>query len=99
MTEFANIWANYKTSNIISIHFKTKHFLNVLGLMIANTDSRHYLSLAKQIYRLLPYVLTADEVASIHGKNEYLSTKNFRSTIEFFLRFITRASNVKQVLS
>lgn len=38
--------------------------------MVANTDMKHYLNLTSTIYRLLPVLVTNEEVAMIHGPDE-----------------------------
>ncbi|NLY72688.1 MAG: M20/M25/M40 family metallo-hydrolase [Tissierellia bacterium] len=53
-------------------------------LVSGGTDSRHYEELTSNIYRFLPYRLSADELATMHGRGEYLSVENYKRMIEFY---------------
>ncbi|MEM9170874.1 MAG: M20/M25/M40 family metallo-hydrolase [Pseudomonadota bacterium] len=45
-------------------------------LVLAATDGRHAEAIAKDVYRYLPMVATAEEIAGIHAANERLSVAN-----------------------
>ena len=61
------------------------------GLVIATTDSRHYASIAKNIYRFLPVEISRDDIKGIHGHNEHVSIENFKNTIRFYKRLIVNS--------
>ena len=64
------------------------------ALFIAATDSRHYRELTNNIYRFTPYWMTAGDRERIHGINERISVKNYRSYVEFFVTLV-RATGLK----
>lgn len=59
-------------------------------LMIAGTDSRHYTSIAKNIFRFSPMHLTNEDLAGFHGINECLSIHNFHQMIMFYGDYLQR---------
>lgn len=61
-------------------------------LLVAGTDSRHYASLAKNIFRFLPIRLRAADTNRYHGVNERVSVQNYAQTVRFFMQLI-RNSN------
>ncbi|XP_072419863.1 N-fatty-acyl-amino acid synthase/hydrolase PM20D1-like [Chiloscyllium punctatum] len=58
------------------------------GLCIANTDTRHYLKLTKQLYRFIPMILKQEDLTRIHGVNERISIKNYEEIVEFYFRLL-----------
>lgn len=61
------------------------------GLMIANTDTKHYLDLTDAVYRFMPSVLTPEDTKRIHGFNERLEVKNYEKTINYFYHLMRNA--------
>ncbi|CAH3164693.1 unnamed protein product [Porites lobata] len=61
------------------------------GLMIANTDTRHYLELTDSVYRFMPSVLTPEDAKRIHGFNERISVENYEKTINYFYHLMINA--------
>jgi len=61
------------------------------GLMIANTDTKHYLELTDAVYRFMPSVLTPEDTKRIHGFNERLGVKNYEKTINYFYHLMRNA--------
>ncbi|XP_064633429.1 N-fatty-acyl-amino acid synthase/hydrolase PM20D1.2-like [Lineus longissimus] len=55
------------------------------GIMIANTDTKHYLQFSKCIYRFRPAHLYLEDLNRIHGKNERISVKNYEQVLNFFM--------------
>lgn len=53
-------------------------------LMVGGTDSRYYEEIVENTYRFLPCRLSTEELASMHGKNEYISYENYARMIEFY---------------
>lgn len=54
------------------------------GLVLALTDSRHYVELAADIYRFGPLRLKPEDLARIHGSNERVSVADYAASIRFF---------------
>jgi len=53
-------------------------------LVLMYTDSRQFAPIADAIVRLMPVVLTPDELARIHGVDERISTENYGRMISFY---------------
>ena len=64
----------------------------VPGLSMAATDSHHYSSIAKDIYRFLPLRLTAQDLERIHGVDERIGIKTYADLIGFLARLIENLS-------
>ena len=62
------------------------------GVLIANTDTRHFLNMTKFIYRFNPMVLTKKDISGIHGANERLSLTNAKKVVWFYHRLIQIAN-------
>ncbi|MFC4127103.1 M20/M25/M40 family metallo-hydrolase [Nocardia rhizosphaerae] len=60
------------------------------GLVPGATDSRHYDGLARTRCNFAPIVLTAADLARIHGTDERISRLNYARLIEFNRRLIAR---------
>jgi carboxypeptidase PM20D1 len=63
------------------------------GLMIAGTDSRHYISLTTNIYRFNPVMLSKNDIDGIHGANEKLSIGALNKAIYFYEKLIQGSSS------
>lgn len=57
-------------------------------LFIANSDSRHFWTLADQIYRFNPIRLTNLQTKMFHGIDEKISVDNYARTVVFMRHFI-----------
>lgn len=57
-------------------------------LMIACSDSAHYLRICKNVYRFSGIPMSAAEREMIHGKNERISVDTLAGGIEFYYRLI-----------
>ncbi|XP_048467888.1 N-fatty-acyl-amino acid synthase/hydrolase PM20D1 [Rhincodon typus] len=58
------------------------------GLCIANTDTRHYQKLTKELYRFIPMILKQEDVTRVHGVNERISVKNYEEIVKFYFRLL-----------
>lgn len=74
-------------SKVIRTVFENKVLVSP-SLMIANTDTRHYTNLTKNIYRFSANILDQKEIDSIHGLNERISKENILNVINFFYQLI-----------
>ncbi|MGD1934677.1 MAG: M20 family peptidase [Candidatus Phaeomarinobacter sp.] len=66
-------------------------FENVIiapGLTVAGTDSKHYAKVADDAYRFLPFIVTAEDIVTIHGTNERLSIDNLVRGADFFTQLL-----------
>ncbi len=59
-------------------------------LMTACTDSRHYGKISDRVYRFSPLVMTKEDRAMIHGKNERIKRVNLYNAVEFYLNLLDR---------
>ncbi len=57
-------------------------------LMSGATDSRHYYSICKNIYRFMAVNVSQEDFNSIHSNNEKISFDNLRNLINFYIRLI-----------
>ena len=57
-------------------------------LLIASTDSRHYMRLSKNIFRFLPIRLRAEDSNRYHGMDERISLKNYAEVVRFFVQLM-----------
>ena len=57
------------------------------GIMIANTDTRHYQDLSENIFRFSPTHLAKSDLDRFHGLNERISVDNYAQVGFVVLRF------------
>jgi len=58
------------------------------GLMIGGTDSRHYESIADDVYKFSPMRARPEDLKRFHGTNERISTANYVELIQFYHQLI-----------
>ncbi len=58
------------------------------SLVVAATDSRHFVDLADNTYRFMPVILNNEELKGFHGVNERISIDNYKQAIRFYYRLI-----------
>jgi acetylornithine deacetylase/succinyl-diaminopimelate desuccinylase-like protein len=58
------------------------------AMMTANTDTRHYWGLSKNIYRFAPMRLNKEDIARIHGTDERMAISNYVEIVHFYNRLI-----------
>jgi len=56
------------------------------------TDSRHYASLTKNVFRFSPVTITNESKDQVHGINERISIKEYNKSILFYTELIKRIS-------
>ena len=64
------------------------------SLVVAGTDSRHYQSLARDVYRFTPMVLGQSDLARLHGTNERISVEGYRDCVRFYVQLLINESKV-----
>jgi len=52
------------------------------------TDSRHFGGIAEDIFRFLPVHLSSEELASVHGVNERISTASLTRAYAFYVAYL-----------
>jgi carboxypeptidase PM20D1 len=52
------------------------------------TDSRHYLPIADQVFRLDPFHFDVDDLGRVHGTNERLAVGELASAVGFYMRLM-----------
>ena len=57
-------------------------------LVLGGTDSRHYARLTTGVYRFVPFRVTSDDLATIHGENERLSLEDCATMVRFYVRLL-----------
>ena len=62
------------------------------GLMIAGTDTKHYVPLTNNIYRFLPFRATSEDIARAHGTNERMSVENYEQIVKFYAQLILNST-------
>lgn len=58
------------------------------GLMVARSDSRHFIPIADHIYRFSPIRAKPEELDRFHGTNERISVSNLVEMIHFYYRLL-----------
>lgn len=61
--------------------------------MVANTDTRHYWHLTKNIYRFSPSKMKMADLKRFHGVNERIGVKNYEQTINFYYHLILNSNS------
>ncbi|KAK7489673.1 hypothetical protein BaRGS_00019068 [Batillaria attramentaria] len=62
------------------------------GVMIGNTDTRHYLQFTHNVYRFSPTFMYPNDTTRFHGINERISKKNYEQAINFYHHLILNAN-------
>ncbi len=62
------------------------------ALVFGATDARFFADIADDVYRFQPFILTEEELATVHGTNERISFDNLSRGIQFYSEFISGAA-------
>jgi carboxypeptidase PM20D1 len=71
------------------------HFADAVIVPVVSpgaTDSRHFAGLAAQIFRFLPVHLSSEDLASMHGVNERISTASLTRAYAFYVEYLRAIS-------
>ena len=60
------------------------------GLFVAGSDSKHFVDVAKNIYRFNPIRLTNDQTKRFHGLDERIEVDNYCEMVTFMREFVVR---------
>lgn len=63
------------------------------GLMLGATDSRHFESIADNVYRFSPVRARPEDLQRFHGTNERMSTANLVELIQFYQQLLKNAAS------
>ena len=68
------------------------------SLMIAGTDTKHYVNLTKHIYRFSPVMMSKKSVSLIHGVDEHIGVTDFADYTKFFAHLLLqyRSDKIKE---
>jgi carboxypeptidase PM20D1 len=66
--------------------------LPVPYVMVQASDSRHFAKISRNIYRFMPFAISASQLQSIHGADENLDISALASGIEFYRHLIAAGS-------
>lgn len=61
------------------------------SLAIAASDSRHFSSLTRDIYKFSPQIFRKDDTGRLHGINERIALDNYTQLIKFYMQLITNS--------
>ncbi|MBA4322951.1 MAG: hypothetical protein C0408_09070, partial [Odoribacter sp.] len=62
-------------------------------MMLGSSDSKHFTSVTKNIYRFAPIIVNSEDMARIHGLNERISIDDFKRGIGFYYQLIKISNN------
>jgi carboxypeptidase PM20D1 len=66
--------------------------LVVPTLLVATTDTRHYIDVADDIYRFHGAMIPMSDTSGIHGTNERIGVESFQRTVEIATHMIRKGS-------
>ena len=58
------------------------------GLVIAATDSRHFVGLSDNVFRFCPFRLGPHDLGRIHGVDERIPIDDYERIVEFYIHLI-----------
>lgn len=61
-------------------------------MMLAASDSRHYLPVSSNIYRFAPINVTSEDMARIHGLNERVNKEDYLNAVRFYYQLIKNSN-------
>jgi len=66
----------------------------VPGIFPAATDSRHFTSIAENVYRFEPVHLGPGGIAALHSDGESITLRDYLNSIDFYKGYIKRVSRI-----
>jgi len=64
------------------------------GLMIGNTDTRHYWKLTDSIFRFSPFRASPTDLERLHGIDERISVDNYVDSVNFYYQLLQNADKL-----
>src|SRR5207245_136131 len=62
------------------------------GLVVARTDSAHFLAITDNAYRFRPLQLTPADLNRIHGTNERIAIDSYVALIKFYVQLLQNSA-------
>jgi len=62
------------------------------GLLVAGTDTKHYVAISDNCYRFFPIIFGPDDPKRIHGTNERIAVDNYIKMIQYNARLMENIS-------
>ena len=62
------------------------------NLLSGGTDTRHYETLTRNVYRFLPIRMTAEDLSRLHGTNERVRIDDYATAVRFYVRLVHNAA-------
>ncbi len=78
-----------------SIHEVFEDTLVAPGMLMAGTDTKHYVPISDNNYRFFPLILTGSDVSRVHGTNERVAVSNYIKMIQFHAQLMKNAAGKK----
>ena len=63
------------------------------GLLVATTDSRHYATLSKNIFRFFPMTLRPGDTERYHGIDERIGVEDYVRSVRFYVQLIRNSQS------
>ncbi len=63
------------------------------GLVLAGTDSKHYVQVADNCYRFAPVIFGPEDPARIHGTNERVEINGYIKSIQYYIQLMQTVGN------
>ncbi|CAK9290553.1 unnamed protein product [Gordionus sp. m RMFG-2023] len=64
-------------------------------IMPGGTDSKHFVGLAKNIYRFSPVYMSTTDLRGVHGVNEKIAVESYEKFLNFYYRLIENVSGLE----
>ena len=77
-----------------SIHEVFPGVTSAPGLVIAGTDTKHYVQISDNNYRFAPMLVGSADVAGIHGTNERIKIEGYVNMIPYYARLIENSASI-----
>jgi len=61
-------------------------------LVTGATDSRHYAPLTRNVFKLVPFMVTAEDLTRVHGTDERISVKDYEGCVQFYVQLIRNSA-------
>jgi carboxypeptidase PM20D1 len=67
--------------------------VSVPFVYIAASDTKHYASITKDVYRFLPILAETSDLERIHGTNERVAVQNFAKAVQYYAQLMRNAAD------
>lgn len=71
------------------LRFAKSNVIITPSLIVGATDSRHFIPVAKNVYRFAMMQIDMSDLKRFHGTNERLSIENFKNMVKFYYAMMT----------